>query len=407
MQVKKKFKFNYVCSECAKEFKITPELMVCPKCNAKQTADIPLKGILEVKITKTSSSSSSSFYSPKKLDIFDLLPIEQKYFPTILVGNTPLTNVTNLRNKLNFKNLFVKDDTRNPTASFKDRASYLVAAEAIKYKIENIVVASTGNAASSMAGIGAAAGINVTIFLPRSAPIAKIVQSLQYGAKVISVDGNYDKAYDLSMEYVAKRGGLSRNTAYNPLTIEGKKTVSLEIVKDLAEAPDYVFVPTGDGVILSGVYKGFRDLLDLKYIKKIPTIFCVQAEGSDAITRAFKTIDGHFDFKSSVTIADSISVDIPRCGFLALKNLMKYRGECITVSDEEIIQAQKELSSTSGIFAEPAAATAFAGFLKIKNQLEKKAKIVLLMTGNGLKDTAAALKGVVAPQKHINSIAEI
>ncbi|MBF0298460.1 MAG: pyridoxal-phosphate dependent enzyme [Oligoflexia bacterium] len=379
--------------------------MVCPDCYVHQTSEIPLKGILEVNINKNNSSRSTP--SLKKIDIFDLLPIEKKFFPEIPVGNTPLLTLPNLRNKLNFKNLFIKDDTRNPTASFKDRASYLVAAEAIKYKIPNIVVASTGNAASSMAGIGAASAINITIFLPRSAPIAKIVQSLQYGAQVVSVDGNYDKAYDLSMEYVASRGGLSRNTGYNPLTIEGKKTVSLEIARDLEEVPDYVFVPTGDGVILSGVYKGFRDLFDLKYTKKIPTIVCVQAEGSNAITRAFRSMDGHFDFKSSSTIADSISVDIPRCGILALKNLMKYKGECVTVSDDAIIAAQKELSSSSGVFAEPAAATAFAGFLKMKDLLEKKAKIVLLMTGNGLKDTAAALKGVISPTKHISSISEI
>ncbi|MBF0363100.1 MAG: threonine synthase [Oligoflexia bacterium] len=387
--------------------------MVCPDCYSKQTSQIPLKGILEVAITTNITAKNKQ---SKKIDLLDLsdlsdlfklLPIEQKYFPDIPVGNTPLLNVINLRNKLNFKNLFVKDDTRNPTASFKDRASYLVAAEAKKFKINNIVVASTGNAGSSMAGIGAAAGINITIFLPKTAPIAKIVQSLQYGAKVVSVDGNYDMAYDLSMEYVRKHGGLSRNTAYNPLTIEGKKTVSLEIVRDLNAVPDYVFVPTGDGVILSGVYKGFRDLYDLKFTKKIPTIFCVQAEGSNAIARAFRSLDGHFDFKSSQTIADSISVDIPRCGFLALKNLMVYAGECVTVSDQAIIEAQKELSTITGIFAEPAAATAFAGFLKVKDLLEKNAKIVLMMTGNGLKDTAAALKGIIAPTKHITSISDI
>ncbi|MCK4255296.1 pyridoxal-phosphate dependent enzyme, partial [candidate division WOR-3 bacterium] len=233
----------------------------------------------------------------------------------------------------------------------------------------------------------------VTIFMPKTAPRAKMVQSLQYGAEVIQVDGDYNRAYDLSLEYIKNKGGLNRNTAYNPLTIEGKKTVAIEIYQQLNKAPDFVFVPVGDGVILGGVYKGFRDLLKLGLIDKIPVIYAVQAEGSSAIYRAFKK--GEFNQpKESMTIADSISVDVPRNGYYVLKLLKKYNGRCITVPDEDILKAQKELASSAGLFSEPAASASLAGFLKVKNEIKKDSTVVLLITGNGLKDIDAAMRGL-------------
>ncbi len=318
------------------------------------------------------------------------------------VGNTPLWKPHKLQNKTGFSNLFVKDDSTNPTSSFKDRASYLVAAFAKQHSINKIVLASTGNAGSSMAGIGACADIKVTIFLPESAPEAKMVQAMQYGAEVILVKGNYDKAFELSLEYSKKYNGINRNTAYNPMTIEGKKSVSLELYQQLQTAPDYIFVPTGDGCILAGVYKGFRDLKEQKFINKIPIIYAVQAEGSNAIVRAFN--NGNFDFKTSTTVADSICVDIPRNGFHALKQLKNHNGRCTTVSDRNILDAQKELASFSGIFTEPAGAASYAGFLKEKNNIPTDATVVLLATGSGLKDTASALKGINTKKIIIDTI---
>jgi threonine synthase len=274
-----------------------------------------------------------------------------------------------------------------------------VAAFARKHHIPDIVLASTGNAGSSMAGVGAAANLNVTLFLPKTAPPAKMVQALQYGANVIRVDGNYDLAYDQSMQYCREKGGLSRNTAYNPLTIEGKKTAALEIYKQLGHrAPDYVFVSVGDGVILGGLYKGFRDLVAMGFLDNVPVIYAVQAEGSSAIYRAFNN-NGHFGTPvSSTTIADSISVDIPRNGYYACKQLQEQHGYCMTVSDEAIIRAQKELSTESGLFAEPAAATSFAGFLKAKDELPSESMVVLLITGSGLKDIRSAMRGIKIPE---------
>lgn len=388
--------FKYQCSECGRKYEITPDRMLCSECSKLQEPDKPLFGILEVAFV-------GHFHHQPKMS--DLLPVEAEYFPKIPVGGTPLWIPANIAGELGFANLYIKDDTHNLTGSLKDRASYLVAAFAKREGIKEIVVASTGNAASSMAGVGAAAGLNITIFLPESAPRAKMVQSLQYGARVIPVAGSYDRAFDLSLEYSRKYNVLSRNTAYNPLTIEGKKTVSLEIYHQLKQVPDYLFVPTGDGVILGGVYKGFRDLMKLNIINKSPTVIAVQAEGSNAIAQAFE--QGDFTPIDAHTIADSISVGIPRNGYYALKQLKKYDGKCVTVSDDEILTAQKELSAKAGLFTEPAAAASYAGFLRMKDELPKDATIVLLATGNGLKDIDSAQKSVKFPAKAISALEDL
>ncbi|MBU8871421.1 MAG: pyridoxal-phosphate dependent enzyme [Gemmatimonadales bacterium] len=388
--------FKYGCSLCGTEYEILSNLMVCPICSEKQQPDEPVRGILEVKLVGSLAPQFS---------IFDLLPVEERYFPPIPVGNTPLWEPRNIRLKTGFDHLYIKDDGVNPTFSFKDRASYLVSAFAKKSGINEIVLASTGNAGSSMAGVGAAAGQNITIFLPENAPEAKIAQSLQYGATVYKVKGNYDLAYDFSLEYSEVKGGMNRNTAYNPMTIEGKKTVSLELFKQMPSVPDYVFVSTGDGCIVAGVIKGFKDLFQLGLIGKVPVVYSVQAENSDALYRA--KLSGAFENIPTSTIADSICVDMPRNGFHALKLLGDFNGEIIRVSDSSILQAQHYLASNSGIFSEPAGAAAFAGFLQVKDELDRDARVVVISTGNGLKDVASALKGVSAPSHSIHSIQEI
>ncbi len=373
--------FYYRCTECGRTYEISPEIMLCPECAKAQETGRPLRGILEVVVEGELRDD---------WDVFDFLPVERKFFPPIPVGGTPLWEPSRLRAKLGFPNLHLEDDSCEPTFSFKDRASYLIAAFAARHNIRDIVVASTGNAASSMAGIGAAAGLDITVFVPKGAPKAKLVQCSQYGAKIIPVDGSYDRAFELSLDFTRTHGGLSRNTAYNPLTIEGKKTVALEIFRQLGNrSPDYVFVPTGDGVILAGVYRGFLDLRKFGFINRMPTIVAVQSTDSPNLCRAFGA--GDFgEYVHSDTVADSISVDVPKCGYYALKLLGEYDGLCAMVSDGAILAAQKELSSTAGLFAEPAAAAAYAGFLSIKDYIPRDATVVLLITGSGLKDIDAA-----------------
>ena len=388
--------FSYRCTVCNASYDITPGRMVCPVCSRRQEKDQPLTGVLEVELHGTLDT---------QFTVFDMLPLEPHYFPAIPVGNTPLWEPENIRRSMGFGRLFIKDDGLNPTASFKDRASFLVSAAAKKFGVQDITLASTGNAGSSMAGIGAAAGQRITLFLPKTAPPAKLVQALQYGARVYRVNGNYDMAYDMSLEFSKQKGGINRNTAYNPLTIEGKKTVSLELVSQLGQAPDVVFVSVGDGCILSGVYKGFRDLRKMGRIASIPKIIGVQAETSDAIFRAFKS--GKFENIPASTVADSICVDVPRNGIHALAQIKQFNGEMMTVSDTQIIQAQAYLSSSAGLFTEPAGAAAYAGFRKAAQGLDPESVIVVLATGNGLKDTASAALGVEVPETLIESVEEI
>lgn len=365
----------YKCSDCGREYEFLPFSMLCIKCQQFQEKERPLKGILEV--------------CYNNISLKNYLPVEKKYFPQIPVGNTPFWKPKLLNTKYNFKNIYIKNDSLNPTFSLKDRASFLVAAMATKFNIKKIVLASTGNAASSMAGIGAAAGLKTVVFLPEEIPKAKLIQSIQYGAEIIKVKGDYDLAFEKALKYSKENKILCRNTGYNPLTIEGKKTVSFEIFESLEKIPDYIFLPVGDGVILSGVYKGFIDLLKIGKIKKIPTIIGVQAEKSNAISKALKN-NGFYNKVTGKTIADSISVKVPAAGYYCLKKLIKYNGFFVEVSDNEILNAQKELAKLTGIFAEPSAAASYAGFKKIYKKINKNSQIVLLITGSGLKD----IKGV-------------
>ena len=387
-------RWYYRCPACGAEYSIEPGRYLCDRCSQDQKPDRPLAGILE-----TEWDGDDSLFRSGGVENIPL-PVEERWFPPVPVGRTPMWEPARLREQLGFPSLYLKDDTCNPTGSFKDRASLLVAAFALRHSIREIALASTGNAASSMAGIGAAAGIRVTVFLPASAPAAKRIQVLQYGAELRQVEGTYDLAFDRSLAYTAAGGALSRNTAYNPLTIEGKKTVSFEIVRDLARAeggrsdlPLHVFVPTGDGVILSGVYRGFENLLRLGLIDEVPTVWACQAEGSSAIARALET--GEFGPPvASATVADSISVDVPRNGAHALSKLRLHGGRSVRVSDEDILSAQHHLASTTGLFAEPSSSAAFAGFLKARTEIDRDSRIVLLITGSGLKDTASASRGL-------------
>lgn len=374
--------------------------MLCPDCRDEVLEGKPLKGVLEVKLPEALKNSLTEFQTT---DVFDYLPVEKEYFPSVPVGNTPLIKSKRLNAETGFENLYLKFDGTNPTGSYKDRASYLVSAFAAKNGLNEIVLASTGNAASSMSGIGAAAGQKIIVFLPSSAPKAKLVQCLQYGAQLIPVKGNYDNAFDLSLKFSELTGMLNRNTAYNPLTIEGKKTASFEIINQLGKDADYVFVPTGDGVVLSGIIKGFRDLLFLGVIKKMPKVIAAQSEKSQYIYKAFNT--GEFDpaYKAD-TIADSISVDIARNGYNAVEDLKNTNGSSVIVSDDEILKAQQYVSSRSGIFCEPSSAAAAACFFKISKDIPKDSNVVLLLSGHGLKDVENASKLIAIPEAFPNDI---
>lgn len=397
-------KWLYRCPSCGSSYAIEPGRYLCEACGRKNAPGIPLQGVLECEwegdYSPEVSGPGPAVSAGPAAALKDIpLPVESGFFPSLPVGNTPLWAPSRLKDALDAPGLWLKDDTCNPSGSYKDRASWLVAAFAKKHGIEEIALASTGNAASSMACVGAAAGLKITVYLPKAAPAAKRVQVLQYGAELREVDGTYDLAFDQSLAYSKATGVLSRNTAYNPLTIEGKKTASFEIARDLGAwkgkpwaAPGHVFVPTGDGVIIAGVVKGFEDLVKLGRIDRMPVFWAAQAQGSSAIARALDS--GAFEVRPSSTLADSISVDVPRNGSFALEKLKKHHGRGVQVSDEEILEAQRTLSSLSGLFAEPSSACAFACWLKVRKSIPREEDVVVMLTGSGLKDIASAARGI-------------
>ncbi len=407
--------YFYKCFNCGKEFSnvlIEKEFhYLCPECG---TADKnkPLTGVLEVvynydKLKKNISLDKFLKNEPGKFWLYpELWPLEFLANEEIIKGisNEKLERLALNSSsflKFNFEDypIIILDETRNPTLSYKDRASIITAIKCIQLGVKEIVAASTGNAGSSLAGICARLEINSHIFVPKNIPDAKRIQIQSFGANIYKVDGSYDDAFDLCLEVSSAKQWYNRNTAYNPLTIEGKKSAAYDIfISSNGSIPDIIFVPVGDGVILSGIYKGFKELLSLGWIEKLPQFIAVQAEGSNALVRYLES--GQFEFIPANTIADSISAGAPRNLFMAADAIKHSEGKAISVTDDEIISAQKIVAQNFGILSEPSSAAAMAGYIKLKNsnKISKKDEILLLITGNGLKDTNSLQGWNVSPE---------
>ena len=331
-----------------------------------------------------------------------LLPVaDASAIPPLQVGWTPLYHARRLGAQIGLSHIFVKDDGRNPTASLKDRASAIAVAKAREQRRDIIITAaSTGNAASSLAGLAASVGIKTIIFVPETTPKPKVAQLLIFGAQVIMVRGTYDQAFDLCLAASQEYGWYSRNTAYNPYLSEGKKTAALEICEQLDwHAPDRIFVPVGDGCIIGGIWKGLKDLVALGLIETMPKLVGVQAEGSAALARTWESGSERVVPIQPETLADSISVGQPRDAIKALRAVRETGGKYVTVSDTEILDAMRVMARGAGIFGEPAGVTGFAGLLKmlVQGKLDPDERIVVLVTGNGLKDVDSAIKATQAP----------
>lgn len=411
-------KYKLICVDCGKEYKPGDVEYVCPGCSETQKPKRPTKGILKTEYDYENLKKKFVRSVLEKCRVksqgryIDLLPLNSvESLPPLEVGPTPLREVCRVREKYGLKNLYIKDDTSLPTASFKDRASSIVVAKARELKKEIVTTASTGNAATALAGMCASVGMESVIFVPESAPKAKLTQIAMFGARLIPVKGAYDDAFELSKEATKKFGWYNRNTGFNPYTIEGKKTAALEIWEQLGyEAPDKILVPTGDGVILAGTYMGFYHLKKLGLIEKMPAMIPVQAEGcSPTVDALLKDAKGVEPLKKSNTIADSIACSVPVCGNWNLGIVRETGGFGIKVSDAEILSAMKELASLSGVFAEPAAAAAYAGLVKNtkENKFSSKETVVVLITGSGLKDIPSAMKAVDIPAAIVPEIKNV
>jgi len=390
-----KSKYYFCCVNCQKLIYSNNITYLCPDCSTNNSPISPPKGVLKVLYNYAAINkkyaNKNLFNLLKETKFIDLLPIKStNSLSPLKVGKTPLYKfkASHISKAFTFDKIYFKDDALNPTYSLKDRASEIVSAWAKENNIDTIVAASTGNAGSSIAGICASQKQKAIVCVPEKAPLAKLLQIMHYGALIVPVKGNYDDAFELSIDISKEFGYYNRNTAFNPFTIEGKKTVAFEIFDNLnMNMPDFIFVSVGDGVIISGLYKGFEDLLMLGIINKMPTIVAVQSEKSKNLIANLKN-KKNFIIYPSDTLADSISVDVPRNFYMTKDYLYKYKGKYLLVSDDEISNASKILSNNTGIFSEPAASAAFAGLLKYSenSKIAKNAKIVVLLTGSGLKD---------------------
>jgi threonine synthase len=390
--------YIYRCYSCTKEYdsgQIEGQLhYLCPDCGQAEDNQ-PLTGILNVIYDLNSLKKELS-----RKDFLDLPPGRPWMYPVLWpLDYRALTLNKNILQRLALpanlvipvehedNEILVLDDTRNPTYSYKDRASILVALKAMQSGYTNLSVASTGNAGSSLAGICARLNLNSHIWVPDRIPKQKLLQIQSYAANIYIVDGSYDMAFDLNLKISKKQNWYNRNTAYNPLTIEGKKSGAYDIfISTKGNIPDNIIVPVGDGAIIGGIYKGFTELLELGWIEQLPKIFAAQAAGSDALVRY--TQSRQFEFKEAKTLADSLCAGAPRNLYMAADAVIKSNGQAVAMSDQEILDAQKFCAENWGFLVEPSAAVTLAAYQIIisKRLINKNTKTLLMFTGSGLKD---------------------
>jgi threonine synthase len=389
------------CTVCKRSYLPDEVQYFCPNCGQVGTLDVlydysALKSRLDRDALRNNIEHSMWRYRA-------LLPIApDTIVPPLRVGYTPLYDSPRLTGNLGVRQAWVKDDGQNPTASLKDRASAMVVARALEKGVSIVSTASTGNAAAALAGVGAAvqtASMQIIIFVPATAPEAKIAQLLVYGATVLLVEDTYDAAFDLCIEMSKQEGWYCRNTGINPFTTEGKKTVAYEIAEQLNwDAPDAVFISVGDGSIIGSAHKGFWELQQLGWIQRIPRLIGVQATGSSPLVSAWQQGLSAVDMQpvEARTIADSIAAGLPRDRAKALRAVRETQGAFIAVSDDEIVRAIPQLARLTGVFAEPAASAVYAGAQRAVQSgiIHSSERVVLLVSGNGLKDVKRAQTAV-------------
>jgi len=392
----KKYLRSLVCVGCASKYSFKEIVYSCPKCGDTLDVTYDYDSIAESIDRKVLAERA-----PNLAKYLELLPIlEPRKMVSLGEGSTPLLKSRRLAATLGLKNLYLKDETRNPTGVFKDRATAIVATKALEFEREIAAIASTGNAAASMAGYAAKAGLKCIVMLPDSTPIGKLSQSIAYGARIVQVKGNYDQVFDLVTQACEKFGWYNCNPAINPYRTEGKKTMAYEICEQLNwKAPDWVIVPIGNGCNLVGHWKGFKEFQEFGFVRGRPRMVGIQAEGSPPVVTAFNEKAERVEPVVPHTLAGAIAVGKPRNATKTLKALKESKGVAEAVSDESLLEAQRMLASCEGIFGEPAAVAPLAGLRKLleKGVIDRTDTVVLVITGNGLKDPETSLKIGVKP----------
>jgi threonine synthase len=396
--VRTQFVTGLKCIHCGRTYATEEVDYYCPACGYHD-------GILDVQydyVAVREELNADALAVNRELSMWRYLPLlpvsSPDLIPHLQVGWTPLYEAPRLAGELGVKRCWVKDEGRNPTASFKDRASAIGVVKALETNAAEITCASTGNAASSLAGFAAAAGIPATIFVPSRAPQAKVAQLLVYGARVFSVEGTYDEAWELCMNASAEFGWYNRNCAINPYLIEGKKTVSLELAEQFSHlspgsAPDWVVVSVGDGCTIGGVWQGLREMHHLGILPRLPRILGVQAEGCQPFVTAWRARSGLTPCAAN-TLADSIAVGHPRNFAKGMRAVAESGGAFVAVADEEILESITLMARKAGVFGEPAGVAGAAGVRRAVAEgiIGHSESVALVMTGNGLKDIQSAMR---------------
>ncbi|HVT28918.1 MAG TPA: threonine synthase [Lacipirellulaceae bacterium] len=385
--------------------------MTCPSCG-------PANGILDIgynldRVREAWKAQPLDRRPRNHWRYAELLPLQ----PSAVrydwhVGFTPIINAERLARHLGVQQIGLKDEGRNPSASFKDRASSVGVAHALQVSGKTIACASTGNAASSLAGHAALAGLPAMIFVPETAPEPKVAQLQVFGATVFAVKSSYDAAYDLCSKACQKFGWYNRNCAINPVLVEGKKTAGLEIAEQCREwgaTPDWVAVSVGDGCTIAGIWKGLLQMHELGVIERLPRLLAAQAAEVSPLKYAME----HNELSPpgcGKTIADSIDVHVPRNWRKAVRAIRESEGVLVTATDEAILDAMR-MAGRHGVFGEPAAAAALAGVVTAidAKTIGPSDRVLVMITGSGLKDTKNAIRAAgkpIAIEPNVEAVAD-
>lgn len=327
-----------------------------------------------------------------------LLQTYKQYLPvndntpllTLQEGNTPLVRAENLSNELDL-DIYFKYEGLNPTGSFKDRGMVMAVAKAMEEGSRTIMCASTGNTSAAAAAYAARGGLNCIVLIPNNnIALGKLAQAIIYGAKVIAIEGNFDRALEIVREITAKHP-ITLVNSVNPFRIEGQKTAAFEVCDQLGKAPDYLAIPVGNAGNITAYWKGFKEYYENGKSKSLPKMIGFEAEGAAAIVRGEP-------IPNPETIATAIRIGNPATWKGAEAAAKDSGGQINFVTDEQILQAYKTIAAREGIFAEPASAASIAGVMKLKSEgyFEKGQSVVCVLTGHGLKDPNIAIKSVSA-----------
>jgi len=422
---------GYRCLTCGEVHSPKDITYTCPRDGGNLDAVYDYERMrreLDPHVITSSRDRSIWHYAPLLPAVLDKQQLAA-HTPLTSLGWTPLYRAPLLEGEHSMRTIWLKDDSRLPSSSFKDRASAMVVARALESGVSTICVASTGNAAAALAAMCAGTPLRAVIFVPENTPDGKLAGILIHGAVVFTVRGSYNDAVDIARAACAKFGWYNRSTGLNPHTREGKKTAAFEIAEQLAvcqaqagpepsselssgatvfRAPTAVIVPVGDGNIISGIYKGFYDLHQLGWIKHIPRFIGVTAALAPSLFRTWQSGSEILVDVPSRTLASGISVDRPCDGVAALRAVRASAGALIEATDDEMLAAMRLLAQKAGVFTEPASAAAYVGLWKARQQglIESGDEVVLQLTGSGLKDTKSALQAARPPIR-VESLADI